>query len=456
MAYRAAARGVQVAAPLLGRGSSKLARGVRAREEAVDVLVGWGAKHRDVARPLVWFHAPSVGEGLQARAVAEALASEAPGLQTAFTHFSPSAEALAARMPVDAAGYLPWDVTGSLTPVLEALRPSLVVFTKTEVWPNLSRAASARGIATALVAATLPEGSSRRRAPARWVLAPSLRRLALVAAIAAEDAARFEALGARPGRVVVTGDPGIDSAAERAAAAAPDAPWLRPFRARPRPTLVAGSTWSSDEAVLLAAAGRVRETVPDLRLVVAPHEPTPAHLERLERALATGGWSVARLGAVEEAGDTGDADAVVVDRVGILAQLYTVGSVAWVGGGFHDRGLHSVLEPAAAGLPTVFGPRNHNARAAADLVDAEGARVVEDVAGAAAALRLWLSDVDAGRYAGAAARRYIDGHRGAAARTVSRLLDLLDEPRPPAPDPARSARTLHPDRPEPPTHGDHA
>ncbi|MBW3533990.1 MAG: hypothetical protein KY453_02035 [Gemmatimonadetes bacterium] len=426
MAYRAAARGARVAAPLLGRGSSKLARGVRARAHAVDVLADWAADHREPSMPLLWIHAPSVGEGLQARAVLESVARLRPGLQTVFTHFSPSAEPLAGRMPVDVAGYLPWDLPGAMGRTLDALRPSVVAFTKTEVWPTLSREATARGVATALVAATLPAGSSRLRAPARWALAPSLRRLSVVAAIADDDAGRFGSLGVPAERAVVTGDPGIDSAAQRAAAADPDAPWLRPFRSAPRPTLVAGSTWPTDEAVLLPAATRLRETEPRLRLVVAPHEPTPRHLQPLERALADAGWAVARLGAVEEAGDAGGADAVVVDRVGVLAQLYTVGDVAWVGGGFHGQGLHSVLEPAAAGLPVLFGPRHHNARAAGELVEAGAARVVGDAPAAVDALRAWLGDGDARLHAGERALRYIGGHRGAAERTAGHLLGLLD------------------------------
>ncbi len=425
VAYRAAVRGARGAAPLLGRGSSKLARGIRGRADAPGVLLAWASQHRDRTRPLVWLHAPSVGEGLQARAVAEALAAERPDVQLVFTHFSPSAEALAARMPVDAAGYLPWDLPGPSRRVLDALAPSVLAFTKTEVWPTLAREAAGRGVATALVAATLPKGSSRRRAPARWVLAPALARLDLVAAIAEDDARRLVALGTRPERTAVTGDPGVDSAAQRAGAADPDAPWLRPFRDGRGPTLVAGSTWPPDEAVLLPAASAVRDAAPGLRLVVAPHEPDAGHVEPLEGKLRALGWSTARLGEVEARGALAGVDAVVVDRVGVLAQLYTVADVAWVGGGFHDAGLHSVLEPAAAGVPVLFGPRHGNARAAGDLLASGGARAVADAAEAEGALRDWLTDASRRRESGGAALHYIGAHRGAAVRTARRLSDLL-------------------------------
>ncbi|MGD2068504.1 MAG: glycosyltransferase N-terminal domain-containing protein [Gemmatimonadota bacterium] len=423
--YRWLVRGARLAAPLFGRGDSKLARGIRGRRGAGDRLVAWGRERRVPERPLVWFHAPSVGEGLQARAVLEALGSRRAGAQTVFTHFSPSAEALARAMPCDAADYLPWDVRAEVGPVIDALRPDLIAFTKTEVWPVLMEEARRRGVPAVLIAATLPGSSSRLRWPARDVLGPSFRSLAEVMAIAEEDARRFRRLGTPAERIHVTGDPGIDSAARRAADADPDAPWIRPFARDDRPVVVAGSTWPPDEEVLVRAFERIREVGPRPLLVVAPHEPDEAHLAPLEAALAAGGWTSRRLGEVESAGRAGEADAVVVDRVGVLAQLYTVAAAAYVGGGFHDEGLHSVLEPAAAGVPVAFGPRHDNARAAGELSRRGGGRVVEDAAELAGVLERWLEEPSERAASGRAARDYIESHLGAADRTAERVLALL-------------------------------
>ena len=93
-----------------------------------------------------------MGEGLQARAVLEALRTRRPDVQAIFTHFSPSAEALARDMPVACADYLPWDVPSAVAPLLDALRPDVVAFTKTEVWPVVVWEAARRGIPTAMIA----------------------------------------------------------------------------------------------------------------------------------------------------------------------------------------------------------------------------------------------------------------------------------------------------------------
>jgi len=430
--YRAGVRALRAAAPLIARaagllprGSSKLARGIEGRRTAADVLAAWGDV-RDQARPTVWLHAPSVGEGLAAQAVLSALRERRPDLQVAFTHFSPSAEELAGRLGASVHAYLPWDVAEPVRRSLDGVRPDLVVFTTTEVWPVLVDEAVARGIPVALVGGVVSPGAGRTRWPARALMRSTWRRLSLACALTAADAERLVGLGVPPAAVHVTGDPGIDSAIGRADAADPEAAYLAPFHEEPRPTLVAGSTWPEDEAVLLPALRLVRETVPDVRVVFAPHEPSAEVVGGLLARLGGLGWKCRPLSVVESRGSPGDAAAVVVDRVGVLAHLYTVGSAAYVGGGFGTSGLHSVLEPAAAGLPVVFGPRHERAPAAAGLVAAGGARVATDDEALAVILSGWLRDPAKQKDAGGRARAYIESHRGAAVRTAA-LMDPLME-----------------------------
>jgi 3-deoxy-D-manno-octulosonic-acid transferase len=169
----------------------------------------------------------------------------------------------------------------------------------------------------------------------------------------------------------------------------------------------------------------VREAVPDVRVIIAPHEPDAETVGGLLSRLQGLGWKSRPLSAVESRGSPGDAAAVVVDRVGVLAHMYTVGQVAYVGGGFGTSGLHSVLEPAAARVPVTFGPRHERAPAAAGLMAAGGARSIRDAGSLAAILAEWLRDATAQQDAGARAFAYIDFHSGAADRTAALLDPLL-------------------------------
>ncbi|HET7321636.1 MAG TPA: glycosyltransferase N-terminal domain-containing protein, partial [Longimicrobiaceae bacterium] len=334
--------------------------------------------------------------------------------QQIYTFFSPSAEGLAARMPAEFADYLPLDLPGEVERALEILRPSVLAFSKYDVWPNLTRAAERRGVRLALLSATLPAGSSRLRGPARALLSPSYRRLDVVAAISAEDAERFGALGVAPARRTVMGDARFDQVWARARAVDPDAPLLKPLRASDRLTLVAGSTWPPDEDRLIPALARARAAGSDARLVLVPHEPTEEHLAGSESLLREAGLSSERLGTL--AGHTPSADVVLVDRVGVLGDLYALADVAYVGGGWGTAGIHSVLEPAAFGAPVLFGPRHANAREAAALVAAGGAFDPASEEELSERLAVLLTDEEARERAGAAARAYVEEGLGAAER----------------------------------------
>jgi len=415
---------VRLLTPVVAHGQSKWARALRLRRDGGARLVRWGREERDSRRPTVWFHASSVGETLQAHVVCRRLLELRPDLQVAFTWFSPSASAAAEGFGADVQDAFPWDAAGPIRRVLDSLQPALLVFTQREVWPVAARMARQRGIPVALVAATLPEGAGRLGPLARGVLGDAMSGMDFVGAVAGPDATRFERLGAPDDVVGVTGDPGVDSALERARGVSADLAWLRPF-SEDVPTLVAGSTWPADERRLLEALRMVRDSGRGFRVVLAPHEPGEETVLRLVAEFAEAGWSTRTLAQVEESGsEVAMGELVVVERVGVLAGLYRAATVAYIGGGFGSDGLHSVVEPAAEGVPSVFGPRGHS-NAATDLLREGGARAVDGADALAGALDDWLGDPDARTSASEAARRYIERQKGAADRTAARLLELF-------------------------------
>lgn len=384
----------------------------------------WADAERSPDRPLVWMHAPSVGEGLQARAVLEAFRRRVPGSQVAYTFFSPSAERFARTVGADLVDYLPFDTPAESRRALEALRPNVLAFSKTDVWPSLTREATHRGVRLVLLSATLPASSSRLRGPARILLGPAYRRLDRVAAISEADAARFGVLGVPPERREVMGDARFDQVWSRATHVDRDAPWFRALRQSGAPVVVAGSTWPADEARLLRALGRCLDTGVHFRIVLVPHEPTEAHLAAAEAVLHENRIPFLRWSAMLDGGSA-DPTCILVDRVGILGDLYAAADLAYVGGGWGTAGLHSVLEPAAFGAPVVFGPRHANAREAAEMIQHGGAVAVVDAVALEAALKRWLMDETARQAAGSAARAYVQAGLGAAGRGAEILESLL-------------------------------
>jgi len=417
LGYRALAQIARGAAFVTPNSNSKVLRSLRARRGIRSRYRRWGAAHRDASRPLLWMHAPSVGEGLQARPILELARSRRPDLQIAYTHFSPSAAAFARSLDVDFTDYLPFDTPGDARAALDALQPTALVFSKLDVWPMITREARDRDVRLGLVSATLARGSSRRSLGAGALLRDAYAALDVVGAIDEADADRLVQLGVRPQTITVTGDTRYDQVWARAQAVDRESPLLR--RLRGSAIIVAGSTWPSDEAVLLQAFEALRRADIDARLVIAAHEPTKKHVAEL---LAWAGRASLRADRLDDA--TSDTDIVVVDRVGVLGDLYALADVAFVGGGFHAAGLHSVLEPAAFGAPVLFGPRFQDSRDAALLVQRHGGASVADAAEAERRLRFWITDPTARRDAGDFARALVRSGVGAAERSFA-LVDRL-------------------------------
>jgi 3-deoxy-D-manno-octulosonic-acid transferase len=423
LAYRAAL-GLGVAlAPAIGLLSPRWRRGLEARKDAGLRLFAWAKSRREEGRPLVWFHAASVGEGLQAEAVLRELRRRCPECQIVYTHFSPSAARLASRIEADAADYLPYDMSGNVDRLLSALKPDLLVFAKLDLWPELSTRAACSGAHVAIIAGTVSPGSSRLRWPARTILQPGYQVVTAAAVVSPEDGSRLVRLGVEPEHIRILGDPRFDSVLEKVAGTSALDPLLR--FGRGAPTLVAGSTWPGDDAVLLRAYAGVRSTYPHARLILVPHEPVEDHLARIEQAAGDSGLPrPVRLSAATE-----PAPLLLVDRVGVLATLYGAGTMAYVGGGFSRAGLHSVLEPAAWSLPVAFGPRWTNSRDAALLLEAGGATALpRDNAAGSALDKLWSNWIrdESGRIEqGKKARQVVERGCGASERSAEMLLRLI-------------------------------
>ena len=408
-------------------GRSKFRRGLSARRGVVHRYREWAARSR-TDKPLVWFHAPSVGEGLQALPVIELLRARRPDIQIAYTFYSPSAEQFAQSVQADFSDFLPFDTVAHSKAIVSALHPSALVFSKLDIWPALTEQAAALGVPVGVISATLPESSGRRGFFARALLNDAYRSIERVGAIAEKDAERLREQGVRADRITVTGDTRYDQVWARSQR--PPSSLTESFRSS-RPTLVAGSTWPTDEEHLLPAWLGIMEKIPDARVIIAPHETHENHLRSLESWARYRSLRVTRI----DSPDAPHADVILVDRYGVLGDLYALADVAFVGGGFQSAGLHSVLEPAAFGAPVLFGPRSERSADPAKLVAAGGGAVVTNAIDLAIRLGDWLGSVAARDAAGSFARSVVQNGLGAAERSYELITTLLLR----APEPGGSA-----------------
>ncbi|HKW14244.1 MAG TPA: glycosyltransferase N-terminal domain-containing protein, partial [Candidatus Krumholzibacteria bacterium] len=361
--------------------------------EAISGRSGYEKRWSDMSASLhdacIWFHVASVGEFEQARPVISAIKRAHPEIPVMVTFSSPSGYQFAKRREaaegrvLDFYDYLPLDRARTMRRCLDWVRPRCLVFVKFDLWPNLIWEARARDIPLALIDATLSPSSKRLSGAGRWFYRELYLALNPILAISEEDAARFAHSAPGHRGIAVCGDTRFDRVMERWNARARD---VLPLPDDGALTLIAGSTWPPDEARLLPALTRLMREVPGLRAIIVPHEPLPGHVDPLRRWALDNGLSVR---TTSEKNADLSTQVVIVDTVGVLAEAYAHAHVAYVGGAF-STGVHSVIEPAIAGLPVVFGPRHDNSFEAVQLIERGAAVSVGNEEETYAALRGYL------------------------------------------------------------------
>jgi 3-deoxy-D-manno-octulosonic-acid transferase len=387
----------------------------------------------------IWVHAVSVGEVLAARPLLSALRQRYPGLRLFLSTTTRAGQQLARRLSdVDGVFYFPFDWRFTTRRTMAIVKPRLFVMMETEIWPNMLHECRARGVKTILVNGRI----SYRSFPRYRLVRPFFRRvLADVDAFCVqgeETRRRLIGLGAEPSRITVTGSLKFDALDQMPAAGAGLGAGrgrdrvLRFFRIPAnRPVLVAGSTLKGEEEAVIRAFNRVRTTGSNALLILAARH--PERFGEVERLCRHEGLATVRRTALPIDAEP-RADAVILDTIGELAQVYQLATAVFVGGSLVPAGGHNILEPALFGKPIIFGPYMQNFAEIAEAFLANGAAVQvhgeRELVDAVVGL---MNDPVRRAKLGAAARALIDANRGAKDRTLAIMASLL-----PAQDRART------------------
>jgi len=377
------------------------------------------------SRLRIWAHASSVGEIEALRPVLDGLIGTVPDAALVVTTMTRTGrDAARARIPSAIACLMaPFDAPSIVRRFLDLSRPHLLLVAETELWPNYFLMPRDSGTRVAIINGRLSDRAMNRYVRLRALFAGALRAADLILAQTPDDARRYIALGAPPEITFVTGNTKHQSA---------DPPPMRAafaVFAPGRPMLVAGSTATGEERVVLDAFSTLRQRAPELALVLAPRHP-----ERFDDAAAMlreSGLRYVRASALDaqSANAADKADVMLLDTIGDLRAIYHRAQVAFIGGSLAPgRGGQSLAEPASASIPVLFGPfhENHTAFASA-ILEAGAGFVVRDANEiAVAASRLFL-DEPARIEAGLRARAVFDRMSGGAAATVAHLRRLLAE-----------------------------
>ena len=372
--------------------------------------------------PRIWVHASSVGEIEAIRPVAIGLLEHYPDAVLAITTMTATGrDAAQRRIPGGAAWTLaPFDTPWAVRSFLARLRPSLLLITETEIWPNYFLETARFGARIVVVNGRMSERSMRRYMFARSLFDNALGRANLIMTQSSEDASRYGKFELAR-NIIVTGNTKIEEHSENES---PIRPELLTF-APERQILIAGSTAAGEEPIVLNAYRVLRQRFTNLALVIAPR-----HLERvdeLEKMLQADSLRYVKASGLGRVSSNG-ANILLLDTMGDLRALYRRAAIAFVGGSLvKGRGGQNPTEPAMASVPVLIGPHHENQREVMrSLLDSGGALVVRNARDLADECTHWLADDAARREAGHSARRAIANRSGGARLAVEQIRALID------------------------------
>jgi 3-deoxy-D-manno-octulosonic-acid transferase len=385
-------------------------------------------ERRDGDAPCIWIHGVSVGEIRAAAPLVAALEEELPGFELVLSTGTSTGQAIAkSTYPNHRVFYYPIDFSWAVRSVVEAIRPDLVILVELELWPNFLREAYRRDTPVAIVNGRITQRSYRGYRWVRWLLFAPLGKIGRFCVQTERYAERFRKLGIPEKQIHVTGSMKYDQLESQEV----DVPAVRRDMGlgEGEIVLLGGSTHPGEEKALVEAFLVLREQVPTLRLVICPR-----HTERsgeVERHLADIAPGVQRRSKRQAEGRTDPlphGHVLVVDTIGELGRLYGAADVCFVGGSLIPHGGQNVLEPVTFGKPTVFGPYWDNFKEPVErLLAVEGVREVADADDLTKVLSELLEQRENAAAMGERGRQAILEARGATARTVKILRDLMAE-----------------------------
>lgn len=359
---------------------------------------------------VIWFHAASAGEFEQAKPLIETLRENGyNGLITASFFSSSGYDAGMKYDKIDFCFNLPPDYRKNAIYLLDCINPCMLVYSKYDVWRNLTIEAARRGVKLALISATLPEKSLRHKFPARSFLRKPYRLLDRIYAISGNDARRFEKITGQGRNITVSGDTRFD----RIKTVIDARDYSKTFILKnDKPYLIAGSTYETTEKRLLMALKRLKNENFTLNLVLVPHEVDSNNIFRIGNLIKSSGFTPVCLSSLIPPVKVNPDEVLVVDSMGVLAFLYNEADFVFIGGSYKGS-VHSVLEPAIFGKPILTGPCINNSYEALRLRELGGLKVCKDDSELYRELKIFLTDNESLLKASISCKKYFDENHGA-------------------------------------------
>lgn len=359
----------------------------------------------------ILIHCASMGEFEHIKPLISKI-SEFSSNQIILTFFSPSGyENISNYNGVSLIIYVPIDFPGIWRKFYDILNPALLIISKHDAWPNQIWIANGKNIPVFLVNASLNEKSSRIKYPARILFNEVYQAFDQIYAISESDCNLFKE-HYKNIHVKAFGDTKFDQVVSRKKKSEnksliPDQ-WLST-----ETVLIMGSVWPEDLIHLKQPLIYLLKTHKNFKMIIAPHQPDEKHLNEIKTFLQNVPFSLFTDNTYPQ-----DSRILIVNTIGILADLYRYADIAYIGGSF-KQGIHNVMEPAIYGLPVIYGPVYTNSYDAIQLLQKNGALLTRNKEEAFQTLNKLIENPGYRKQLGNNALEYALSHTGVSEKLVA-------------------------------------
>ena len=315
----------------------------------------------------IWFHSASLGEYEQGLPVIEKIKEKYPSHKIIVTFFSPSGYEVRKNNTVaDVTVYLPLDTKSNAKKFLRLAHPEKAFFIKYEFWLNYLNELKKNEVPTYLISGIFRDSQMFFK----WYggfYRKALKSFTYFFVQNESSKEKIKGLGFE--NVIVSGDTRFDrvnAILERDNSL----DFIEEFKNN-QTTIIIGSSWPKDEALL---SQYINEAPENVKFIIAPHNIKPEQISNLKSQITKS----TILFSEKENTDLSDYNVFIIDTIGLLTKIYSYGTIAYVGGGFGNPGIHNILEPATFGIPIVIGPNYSNFAEAVQLVALGGCIVISN------------------------------------------------------------------------------
>jgi len=381
----------------------------------------------------IWVHAASVGEVFCSVPLLKKIKEEFPHSKIVLTTITSTGnEAAKTRVPeADRVFFLPIDHPLIIRRAIEKIQPSILLIAETELWPNLLRSCGKKGIPVILFNGRISQRSFRRYFRFKFFFKECLKYISLFLMQTDEDRKRICEIGGESQKTRTVGNLKFDQTFP---------PFTREALTRiakmlglhgTEKILIAGSTHSGEEEILVSLYKELKEMTPPLVLILAPR-----HLERLEEVegiLKKESISWVRKTALSPGAGQSDQkhpEVILLDTMGELMGIYSLGTLVFVGGSLVPIGGHNPLEPLFFKKCVLFGPHMFNfLEISTRLIEDGGAIQVSGKEDLFSQLKRLLFDEVAQKEVGEKGHQFLQKHQGATERMFEEIRPFLDKMR---------------------------